>query len=105
MEKCPAPSTKQSVAALSFYKEEGCTQVVNKMNAELLHLFMQQNCLEQYLVLWWVIVQWTLVDSENVRAGTNLSIHAIHRFHFTVNKTKAQSWEDTCPKTAVHSQN
>lgn len=75
------------------------------MNAELLHLVTQQNCLEQYLVLWWVTVQRTLVDSENVRAGTNLSIHAIHRSHFTVKKTKAQSWEDTCSKTAVHSQN
>lgn len=82
----------------TFYKTVcGCSQLLqrrdvpklltDKMNAELLHLFMQQNCLEQYLVLWRVTVQWTLVDSENV------SIHAIHRFHFTVNKIKAQSWK------------
>lgn len=31
-----------------------------------------------------------LVDSDNVRAGRNLSIHLIHPSHFIVEKTKAQ---------------
>lgn len=53
--------------------------LTDKMNAKLLHLFMQQNCLEYHhysspilhnplTSLWRVTIQWTLVDSENVRA-------------------------------------
>lgn len=40
-----------------------------------------------------------LVDSDNVRAGRNLSIHLIHPSHFIVEKNKGPAWEDTCPKT------
>lgn len=32
MENCPAPSTKQSVAALSFYNEQECTQAITRQN-------------------------------------------------------------------------
>lgn len=61
-EKCPVPPTKQSMATLSFYNEQGRTQVINRQNdAELLPLFMQQNCLEQHLVLWRFTIQWHLL--------------------------------------------
>ena len=74
------------------------------MNAELLHLFMQQNCLEQHLVLWRATVRWAFADSENVGAETNLGIHLSPPFHFTVKKTKAPSREDIHPKTPAESQ-
>lgn len=62
MEKCPAPSTKQSMAALSFYNEQECTQAITRQNdAELVHLFMQRNCLEPLLVLEVYCTQWHLL--------------------------------------------
>lgn len=88
MEKCPAPSTKQSMAALSFYNEQECTQAITRQNdAELVHLFMQRNCLEPLLVLE-VYCTVALVDSEHVTAERNLSVHLIHPLHFSVEKTR-----------------
>lgn len=49
-----APSTKQPVAALDFTMSRVLLSELstNKMKAELLHLFMQPNCLEQHQALW-----------------------------------------------------
>lgn len=41
MEKCPVPSTKQCVAALTFTTSKDVLKLLkDKRNAELLHLFM-----------------------------------------------------------------
>lgn len=98
IKRCPSHLTKQSVAAFSFYNEQSCTQAANRQNeANLLHPFIQQNCLatsgslESYCNM-------ALVDSGNVRTGRNLSIHLIHPSHFIVGKTKAQSRGRHLPK-------
>lgn len=62
-------------------------QATTRQNdAELVHLFMQHNCLEQLLVLE-VYCTVALVDSEHVTAERNLSVHLIHP-HFSVEKTR-----------------
>lgn len=81
MEKCPVPPTKQSMATLSFYNEQGHTQVINRQNDAAKMLGATPSSLEVYCTV-------ALVDSEHVTAGRNLSIHLIHPSHFIVEKTR-----------------
>lgn len=47
--------------------------LTHETNAELLHLFTQQNCLEQHLVLWRTAVIWHLLTQRTLEEGGTLA--------------------------------
>lgn len=104
MKKCPAPSMNSPWLPLTFTLCRDVPKLLtDKMKAELLHLFMQLNCLEQHLALWGYS-NVVFVDSKSGRRERSLSTHLICPC-FTVEKI-----EDACPnmpsvrtRTWVHS--
>lgn len=95
IEKCPAPLQNSMWPLSTFTISRDVPELLtDKMNTELLHLFMLQNYLKQHLALWRVTVTLYLLTQRTVaRKEPHYSFNTCFSFYYKhSNRVRTRTW-------------